>query len=82
MDLFDVSDGRCGIIVSISGHCLPFYVVKFDKYMYNSKKLGERIFINFKFSENEFFESNGGSNELPTIETLLDRPCKFGLHEW
>ena len=22
---FDVSDGRCGIIVSISDHCLPFY---------------------------------------------------------
>ena len=22
---FDVSDGRCGIIVSIPDHCLPFY---------------------------------------------------------
>ena len=22
---FDVSDGRCGIIVSIPVHCLPFY---------------------------------------------------------
>ena len=24
---FDVSDGRCGIIVSIPDHCLPFYFV-------------------------------------------------------
>ena len=22
---FDVSDGRCGIIVSVLDHCLPFY---------------------------------------------------------
>ena len=22
---FDVSDGRCGIIVSVPDHCLPFY---------------------------------------------------------
>ena len=22
----DVSDGRCGIIVSIPDHCLPFYI--------------------------------------------------------
>ena len=24
---FDVSDGRCGIIVSVPDHCLPFYFV-------------------------------------------------------
>ena len=24
---FDVSDGRCGIIVSIPDHCFPFYLV-------------------------------------------------------
>ena len=24
---FDVSDGRCGIIVSVPDHCLPFYLV-------------------------------------------------------
>ena len=23
--IFDVSDGRCGIIVSIPDHCIPFY---------------------------------------------------------
>ena len=25
---FDVSDGRCGIIVSVPDHCLPFYCAK------------------------------------------------------
>ena len=27
---FDVSDGRCGIIVSVPDHCLPFYFGTFD----------------------------------------------------
>ena len=28
---FDDSDGRCGIIVSIPDHCLPFYFVLFGR---------------------------------------------------
>ena len=30
---FDVSDGRCGIIVLIPDHCLPFYFGSYDHWM-------------------------------------------------
>ena len=31
---FDVSDGRCGIIVSIPDHCLPFYFAVYPGFKY------------------------------------------------
>ena len=73
MDFFDVSDGRYGIIVSIPDHCLPFYFVEFDKYMYNRKELGKRLFIKFKFSENEIL-SQTGFNWNPHHRNPLESP--------
>ena len=36
---FDVSDGRCGIIVSIPDHCLPFYfALKFKLLLLNKQR--------------------------------------------
>ena len=41
---FDVSDGRCGIIVSIPDHCLPFYFLYIRKKKKEKKKIS---FISF-----------------------------------
>ena len=37
---FHVSDGRCGIIVSIADHCLPFYCSWCKVWKENSGNLG------------------------------------------
>ena len=46
---FDVSDGRCGIIVSIPDHCLPFYFGGYyfliKKCLYNVDPLNPTLII-------------------------------------
>ena len=64
---FDVSDGRCGIIVSIPDHCVPFYFVNtfyiLNKYIFISNTyvllpmnmlIIEQIFLFWKKKNDNF----------------------------